>query len=89
MSLAFAQSSGDLALNKINFMEENNSSDVDEIFETIQLHKVALEEKIKRLEFFGVHNPEIEKKIAIVIRQCQYLEYLENMPKAELEELFL
>ena len=89
MSIALFDENTIWGLNDIECISVQNKVDINEMLDIIQIYKEEIEQKIEKLEIWGEYNFEVEKKIAVLIRQSQYLECLENLPKTELEELFL
>ena len=88
MGSAFSFENSDIKLRLIENIKNKELKDVDEIISAIKECRQEIAQQIEFLEHEIPITIEIEKKIAVLIRQDQYLNALQNKPKTELAKIF-
>ena len=88
MGIAFSYNDDDFKLRLVQGFKDKNIRNADEIMDTIKEYRLEISEQIDNLEAIRPITSDIERQIAVLIRQDQYLEVLENKQKYELAEIF-
>lgn len=88
MGTAFSYNDDDFKLRLVQGLKDKNIRNADEIMDTIKEYRLEISEQIDNLEAIRPITSDIERQIAVLIRQDQYLEVLENKQKYELAEIF-
>lgn len=89
MGAAFSQNDNNYALKIIKSIKSNTLKNVDEFMDAIKEYRTEIAEQIEDLESLMPATDDVERQIAILIRQDQYLEILESKQKTELSKIFL
>lgn|SRR5574344_52558 len=89
MGSAYSQNDGFFNFKVVENEDFTVLKDADEIMDAIKASRRKIKERIEFLEIQVPQDIESDKEIAILIRQDQYLEVLQNKPKAELAKIFL
>lgn len=92
MGLAYSNEDDNFELKIVNLIKEQIFSNVDDFFSALQEFRDKIQEKIEKLEKLSIlnidNNIDIDRKIAILLRQDQYLEFLQGKQKSEIAEIF-
>lgn len=88
MGSAFSQNNDNFRLRIIDGIKSKNIRNADEIMDAIKEYRIEIAEQIDELEKICPVTDDIEKQIAVLIRQDQYLSVLENKQKTELAQIF-
>ena len=92
MGVAFSNDDDNFNLKIINCIKEQIFNSVEELFSALQAYREKIQEKIEKLEKMSFSNVEgcvdVDRKIAILLRQDQYLEVLQSKQKSEIAEIF-
>ncbi len=88
MGSAFSQNNDNFRLRIIDGIKSKNIRNADEIMDAIKEYRIEIAEQIDELEKVCPVTDDIEKQIAVLIRQDQYLSVLENKQKTELAQIF-
>lgn len=88
MGSAFSFENKDIKLRLIENLKDKELKDIDEILDAINQCRIEIAQRIDFLEQEEPVTIETEKEIAVLIRQEQYLQVLQNKPKAKLAEIF-
>lgn len=88
MGTAFSYNDDDFKLRLVHGFKNKKIRNADEIMDTIKEYRIEIAEQIENLESVRPITDDIERQIAVLIRQDQYLEVLENKQKFELAEIF-
>lgn len=88
MGSSFSRMQDNFELKLVQDEDSQILKNADEIMDAIKAARRKIKERIEELEFRTQHTIEIDREIAVLIRQDQYLEILQNKQKTELEEIF-
>lgn len=89
MSVPFPDNSASYMLKLVEQQVKKTLNNADEIMDAIKSVRREIKEQIEALETKMTNdNIDTEKEIAILIRQDQYFQNLEDKQKSELEDLF-
>lgn len=88
MGAAFARDDNDYTLELVRNIRSNTIKNADEIMDAIKEYRIEIAEQIENLEAAVPYTEDVEKQIAVLIRQDQYLKVLESKQKYELAEIF-
>lgn len=88
MGSAFSQNNDRYRLRIVEDIKSKNIRNADEIMDAIKEYRLEIAEQIDELEQIRPIDDDIEKQIAVLIRQDQYLSVLENKQKTELASIF-
>lgn len=78
----------DFRLRLVQNIQSNIVNNVDEILTCIKEFRLEISMKIEKLEQKIEQKPSLDREIAVLIRQDQYLEALSKTPKSKLDEIF-
>lgn len=89
MGAAFSQNNNNnYALEIVKSIKSNTIKNADEIMNAIKEYRIEIAEQIEDLESVTPFTDEVERQIAILIRQDQYLQVLESKQKSDLSKMF-
>lgn len=88
MGSAFSQNNEIFRLRIVHSIKSKKINNADEIMDTIKEFRIEIAEHIEELESIRPATDDIDRQIAVLIRQDQYLEVLQSKQKSELAELF-
>lgn len=88
MGSAFSYEDNSLKLRLIKNINCSDPMDLDDILFAIKQLREQIAERIFVIEQAIYLTEEAEKEVAILIRQDQYLEIIQNKPKIELASIF-
>lgn len=88
MSSSFSRMQNNFELKPVQEEESQILKNADEIMDGIIAARRKIKEKIEELEIQSKHTIDIDREIAVLIRQDQYLAILQSKQKTELEEIF-
>lgn len=88
MGSSFSRMQNSYELKLVQDEDSQILKNADEIMDAIKAARRKIKERIEELELIPQHTIEVDREIAVLIRQDQYLEILQSKQKTELEEIF-
>lgn len=88
MGSSFSEKRNYFKLELVQNEESQILKDINDIYLAIKSSRRSIKERIEFLEKQAHESSEADREIAVLIRQDQYLQALQNKEKYELEEIF-